>query len=253
MSVRDADDHVTELLGCYALGLTSASEDHTIERHLLTCATCCDEHEYLAPAAWNLAKYADARVAQPQLRQLGPVLDLTTTRLAGKPVRSGVAEARSRPKIIVSHRKPGPTARKFALAAAVLVVAAGLGLGAWLRGLESTPQSTFTDLVATAVNDSTGVGAVVVVTPHPVRVEMKITVRGLEVDAAYRLLLITRSGRSVVVTEWRAEHPTQVIRGTAPVPLEDVGLLAIGTADGSVLLAVPFGPGTLVQTPRSEP
>src|SRR3954453_5521279 len=103
MSMRDVADHPTELLGCYAAGLASEPENDMVERHLLTCAKCSDEYDYVAKAAIDLTMYGNGRV------------------------------------YVNSHRQSRLTARSMALAAALLLVALGAGIGVWLGA--ASPES----------------------------------------------------------------------------------------------------------------
>jgi anti-sigma factor RsiW len=224
-------NHLTELLGCYALGLTSATESDAVERHLLTCARCHDDLEDIASVGLYLASQVDAHMPE-LIREL----------------KVPAGSQRRRPS---TADQPRRRTLAVGLAAAAMLVVAGLGVGMWLRpSAPSSPPST--DLVASAADPATGVSAVLAITPRPDKVAIQITVNGLQVGTPYQLLLITRSGQPVVISDWRAADPTQIIRGEVPMPVVDVGYFAISRPDGTVLLAVPFGPKMLV-TSRAEP
>ncbi len=235
MSGREAHNHPTELLGGYAAGLTGAVEDDLVERHLLGCAQCLREQQHLASAAWSLIRCVDLPDPPPSPRP------------AGRMVRSR-RRPRARPDAAPTGWARRPI-RALAFAAAALVVVAGLGVGALLRPATAPSPPALTQLVASASDDSTGVSAVLVLTRRQDDVGVQVTVRGLQIGASYQLLLLARTGQAVVIAQWQATDATQVIRGTVPVPIEDVGVFAIGRPDGTILLAVPFGPTQLRASP----
>jgi predicted anti-sigma-YlaC factor YlaD len=239
MMTNRVDEHVTELIGCYVLGVASAEDEFRVERHLLTCSICQNEAAYVGDVALHLAHHAN------ELAWVGPAS------VASRPTSVG---ARSTTPSRSRRRRKGwrwgedrRTLGKVALLAATFVAVAGIGLGAWLR-LPGPVDARTTNVVMTATDQSDGLSAVLVVTPGADDVALRITVRGLHVGQTYQLVVIPNPGQRVVVSQWQATGTTQEIQGTVPVPETEVGLLAIARPNGTVLLSVPFGPSQLVPT-----
>ena len=238
MMTNRVDEHVTELIGCYVLGVASAEDEFRVERHLLTCSACQDEAAYVGDVALHLAHHAS------ELARVGPAS------VASGPTSVGARSTTpSRSPLRRKGWRRGENRRlgKVALLAATFVAVAGVGLGAWLR-VPGPVDARTTNVVMTATDQSDGLSAVLAVTPGAGDVALRITVRGLHVGQTYQLVIIPNPGQVVVVSQWRATGTTQEIQGTVPVPETDVGLLAIARPNGSVLLSVPFGPSQLVPT-----
>ena len=121
MSMRDVADHPTELLGLLRRrGLASDPRTTWSSGTCSPCAKCSDEYDYVAKAAIDLTMYGNGRV------------------------------------YVNSHRQSRLTARSMALAAALLLVALGAGIGVWLGAASPDSKLSRPVLVASGIDDSTG-------------------------------------------------------------------------------------------------
>lgn len=225
--IRERGEHVESLLGAYAIDAVDEDERRTVAEHLRGCQLCRDDLAYIidVPVYLSILTPADVEDLRPA----------PSRQLAG----SGAAV------IPIGHaRRRVAFDRTWALAAAaaVLVVAAGLGGWLLLPGLGAAPAQDQT-VVAQASGGNLGINVSVSLTPHAGGLGVQASMRGLDAGARYHLVVVTGRGQTLTVSDVVGQAGEQLVRGDVPVSLADVSFFALVRDGAGVVLTVPFSAG----------
>ncbi|PRY29560.1 hypothetical protein CLV70_106281 [Pseudosporangium ferrugineum] len=102
---------------------------------------------------------------------------------------------------------------------AVVLVVAGLAIGALLRSPDGSSTSV-TTVAATAANDGTGASLSISATQREGGgVTIHATVNGLKAAKAYRLYAVTTDGQEFSLQNWTSDGKVQELSGGADVSL----------------------------------
>ncbi|MFG2051447.1 zf-HC2 domain-containing protein [Micromonospora sp. NPDC048935] len=260
-------------LGVYLAGGLAEEQRDAVESHLATCAPCSAEADALGEAVAMLALLSDLdrrelvaefgvppipvvagrepvdeRDPAPDPPPVPPAVrsaPVDTARAAG-PTRGPVANrASTGPGRTTSTATTRQRRRRMRLAGAglavVVLIFAGLLVGQSMRTPTTSPDlavpnggNTVLTLVTNATDAPSGATLSVVVSQQAGAVNLRATLAGLRVGAAYRLFVTDVDGQSwelavVTGTEFRQE----VARG-CPVPLDRLDRFSVTAADGSL-------------------
>jgi anti-sigma factor RsiW len=243
------DEHVEHELGVFVLGLLPVEEEQAIADHLAGCARCQAETAELRQVRALLDRLDDSSIAQ--LRQLSrdtdpestpppdvappreanPARDRPAT-VSGPPGRPGSSGPPSRP----SRRRP--IRLRVVLAALVVTLVAGVGLGSWL----TSQAPVDIRLAGTQWDNQTGVSASVTVVPASGGSHVDATVRGLVAGEAYRLYAVGNRGDSEVVAEWVSTGSVEGVAGEITITTDRLTAVTLTRRDETVLLTVRLSP-----------
>ncbi|MFI5935030.1 anti-sigma factor family protein [Actinoplanes sp. NPDC051494] len=229
------DEHVgEELLALHFLGELEPAHSDVIHRHLNTCTACragADEVvETLAALAQLTGDKAVAgHSADRPLPAAAPAGRRRPARGAGGstgPGARGTASRRAR------------LARAGGLLALVLIIA-GLGLGALVRGPGHRADQALVTAAATATDRTSGASASVLLTESDDEVDIRATVNGLRPGTAYVLYAVTSDGQSRPVSHWTGTDTVQDVSGELRgVQLKDLSFFTVSPESGGVAVSV---------------
>jgi Putative zinc-finger len=259
------DEHVRLSLGLYVMGKLPESERTAVEDHLSECAQCRDVCVELVEMPSLLAMLTDRDIQSlDQLRTVpdGPPPDSDSAATTGNgsrlPTPGRLSSARTRPPRHAGRasepkvrgpaaarsarsQRTGRTGRQLGLVATVvaLVVAAGLGINAWVQGPE---QSINPELTASAVDQATGASLSVVVTPQGGGARVQATVYGLHPGQVYQLFGVAKNGQTHVVSRWAGSDGANTVTGNVSGPPKQLAFFTVALLDGTPVVTVRVSP-----------
>lgn len=218
-------------LGAYVLDQLPDSERQTVRAHLEGCATCRSDLEEIAPVGDLLGSVRGRHspelgadpAEQPDPQPLSPAL---------------IAQVRATPEgtPVVPHRPGG--SRRYALvaaAAAVVLVAGGVGFGAGsvLRG--SGPAPTGEPVAARVIDDQ--VQATARVVAHTWGLEVRLTATGFAPGRTFQVTVTDDSGRTVGAGEFVGTGTTEMrCNLNSSVLRDDASSFQVTDPDGRVVV-----------------
>ena len=123
---------------------------------------------------------------------------------------------------------------QFLLAAVVLALVVGIGVGAWLTSASPTAIT----LAGSETNISTGVAISVSVVSHGTTSHVDATVKGLHAGVQYALYVVNVHGQTQVVARWVASDLPYAYHGDDAVPAVDIAFFTVTGPDGEVVITV---------------
>lgn len=229
-------DELRMMLGGYALGHLTPTEEDRVRAHLDGCADCRAELAEIEPVADRLglvdaAAYAD----RPQ-----PAPDL------GDRISRAVvdeASARSRDDLSAARERRRRTVRWGAAAAAAVLVAALAG-GAVGRATAPTAAPVPTEPIAVEVEDEAVTVESAALVAHTWGVELRLVGEGFADGETFRAAFRTTGGDLVPAGEFRGvgDAPMNCFLQSS-VLREDVTEVVVTDSDGGLVLASPLADG----------
>jgi anti-sigma factor RsiW len=241
------DEHVRLWLGLYVLGALSTQEHTVVAEHLGRCAQCQAESDELAqvPAFLSLLSDEDVRIladefGTPDLPDLPDLVD---------PVPPPPAIPRSLEPVSFPRRlinltgaaRSGTGRGRLVLAALMVTLVAGIGIGVWLQSGSSGPPAA-TTLAASATDTVSGASLSVVVVGQGAGSQVQATVKSLRVGVQYQLIGVSVRGQTEVVAQWVGSDSSQNVEGKVEVPPQDLAFFTVTQLDGAVVVSVRFAP-----------
>lgn len=219
-----------ELLGWHALGRGEPAERALIQAHLAGCAECRAELADLDDLAARLRLADPARLGAPATPP--PTLGEDVVRR----VAAGRAQA-ARERAAGPRPRPGARSRLLAVAAAVALLAGGLGAG-WL--IKPDPSGPRTEAVAVQVQEP-DVTATAVLINHTWGVEIRMSAAGFEAGRTYRVWILSDTGARSSAGEFVGTGPAPMVCNLTSGLLraEAAGFEVVGT-DGAVAVTSRF-------------
>lgn len=206
-------------LGLHFLGELDPVTTNDVHQHLAACPPCRERADEVVDAVASLA-----------LLSLDD--DQRKRHVAPGPLRSATPGGRARPR---GRRRR--LLRLGGLLALVLVVA-GLGLGALLRG-PSTGDPAVVTAAASAVDGRSGAEMSVVATGGDKGVTVRATVSGLEAGTGYVLYAVTSDGQSRAVERWTGGTGVREIGGLLEgVVIDELEFLSVSRDPSGVVVTV---------------
>lgn len=258
------DRHGEHELGVFVLGLLPPAEEQAVAAHVAECARCRDEADQLREVRALLDRLDESSIAQ--LREVpvesapvpGPrpqaAAPPESDRAHHRPPRASGLSGPPRPPGSAGPPKPpgpsgpsGPPKRparwraprsRVVLAALVVTLAVGVGLGSWLANRAPVDIR----LAGTQSDSQTGVSVSVTVVPAPAGAHVDATVRGLVEGEAYRLYAVGDRGDSQVAAAWVAASPVEGVAGDITIPTNRLTAVTLTRSDDTVLLTVRLTP-----------
>jgi len=157
----------------------------------------------------------------------------------GAPPTGPTGPAATRPAQPDRDRRRGTDRRwwrsyRTVLAALVVTLAFGVGLGGWL----ATRDPVDIRLAGNQTNSQTGVSVWVTVVGTTNGARVDALIEGLTVGHSYRLYAVGDRGESEVAVAWTARDQAQGVGGEVGIPIERLTTVTLTQADGSVLITV---------------
>jgi anti-sigma factor RsiW len=216
--VTEADEHVQDLLGLYALNRLEGAELRRVEAHLPDCERCLDD----------LASIDGMPLL---LDRIGPQ-DVAALRAAVVPASGNVTT------LGAARRRRRPQTWKLAMVAAAVLIAI-VGVGLFLVSPARTHDDPAT-LVAVASDATTGVSASVSVSSHAGGATVEATFQGVPAGGRYRFLAVSATGATLVVGQFPGDKPVRQLRGEVSVSADQISFFSLVDDAGGVLVSVPF-------------
>lgn len=220
-------------LGVFALGIED-SDRAGFERHLATCTACQAELSELSGLAAMLATVDSADIANvDDQRAAHPSDDLLDRVLA-----TISSERRTRR----SDHRP----RRFALAAAAVLIVVGIATGAVvaIQGSHGAGQ-----IELAAGHSNLGVSATTAVRPEAWGTRIDMTLTGLPPKISCQLIARTDDGRTETAASWRVTYQDSLeVEGMTSLSSEDLAELEVVDDSGRQLITVPVR--TAGESPR---
>jgi predicted anti-sigma-YlaC factor YlaD len=228
------NEHQTELLGAYVLGVLDTDEEITVQRHLSTCEHCRGEVN-------------DLREMEAVLGEIPP-----EAFLEGPPDGADLLLQRTL-RDIRAERSQHTMIRRTAWAAAAAVVAVLVLVGGTLIGrntantITAQPAPTVSTVpgtrTASGTDTTTGASMAVTVKPAVGWVRLNVSVNGVAAGQQCKLLVFAKDGSSREAGSWLVSD-TAAQKGTtldsfALVPPADVASVRVVNFAGRTLVSVP--------------
>jgi Putative zinc-finger len=232
------DDHVEEeLLGLHFLGELDPAHSDVIHQHLQGCATCRAGADEVVEtlAALALLTGEDPPAADVAGHPLPAAVPAGPRRPGGG---GGGGPAGTGP----GRRRPASRRLRLAQAAgllALVLVVAGLGITALVRGPGEPGGRAIVTAAASATDRTSGAGASVLLTETEDGVGVRATVSGLPAGTAYVLYAVTSDGQTHPVSRWTSTAAVREVSGELDgVRLKSVSFFTVSPESGGVAVSV---------------
>ncbi len=220
------NEHQTELLGAYALGVLDGEEWASVQSHLAGCAYCRREVE-------------DLQEMEAALGEIPPEAFLD-----GPPPNGDLLLHRTLVQVRGERGRRDFRRRALWTAAAVVAVIAAVAGGA-LVGRTTVPGTTPPAAVAgartgSATDAGTGTAMTVALQPAAGWVRLHATVAGAPPGEQCRLYVVARDGSRREAGSWLVPATGETtLDGSALTPPADVTSVDVETFAGRILVSVP--------------
>jgi predicted anti-sigma-YlaC factor YlaD len=244
--IASGDEHVRLWLGLYVLGALSTQEHAVVAEHLDRCAQCQAESDELAqvPAFLSLLSDEDVRILADEFGT-PDLLDREDSFDALDPVPPPPSIPRSLSPVSFPRKLRNLTGAarsgRLVLAALMVTLVAGIGIGVWLQASSSGPPAA-TTLAASATDTVSGASLSVVVVGQNAGSQVQATVKSLRVGVQYQLIGVSVRGQTEVVAQWVGSDGSQNVEGKVEVPPQDLAFFTVTQLDGAVVVSVRFAP-----------
>ncbi|MEU8167238.1 zf-HC2 domain-containing protein [Micromonospora sp. NPDC049004] len=244
-----SDEHVgDDLLGLHHLGELDPAQSDVIHRHLAACAECRARADGVVETLAALALLADVGGEAPVSAD-----DRSTAHVVARPHPTGGDRSAVPPDTRPTGRserpgsrpgRPRTAARRLRLIRAsgllvLVLVLAGLGLGAIVRGPETDDATTVATVAAKASDTRSGASASVFLTEDEDGVTVRATVSGLRSGTRYVLYAVTSDGDSQPVGRWAGTSPVHEVTGELDgVRLKELSFFTVSPEAGGVVVSV---------------
>jgi anti-sigma factor RsiW len=254
------DDHFHRL-GLFVLGALPLDEHLAVEEHVAQCPRCqaeCDELSEV-PAFLSVLSEEDIRMLAeefaperdtPPVPKRHPVVDRSAGLVRPAPPSMPTRSSRpgdsppgrhARPRRSVRDRvaaslPPGGRGR-LVVAAIMVTLAVGIGIGTWLQTSGSGPFVPVT-FAAAATDGATGASVSIVVTGKGNGAHVEATVGGLRAGVQYQLFAVTVRGETEVATRWIGADGQSTVTADLDRPPQEWAFFTVAQMDGVVVVSV---------------
>lgn len=221
------DEHGTEQLGAYALGVLEGDDWAVVHAHLRGCDRCRRE-------------VAELRAIEAALGGIPPEIFIE-----GPPAGADLTLRATLRRVRAEHLKSDTRRRRrwilSAAAVAVLALGAGAAAGWVLAPPEPQPFSAAAPTARTGNVTDAGTGASMRVAVEPAAgwVRVRAAVDGVPAGEQCRLYVVARDGARREAGSWLVSGRPTTVEGSALVDPDEVAAVQVETFAGRVLVSVP--------------
>lgn len=236
--------HVRLQLGAFVLHALAADEERSVAAHLAACPSCLAEAADLAEVRRVLDRLNGHSVARLLEAAVEPPAAAPAEPGAARPWAGDSHQDRHHTiRARAGHPRTSPPARPGAarrqwrrpsrsfLAAVLVALAVGVGIGAWLGA-----RAPVDIRLAGAQTDSrSGVSVRVTVVGTPDGARVDAVADGLTVGDPYRLFVIGDRGESQVAAAWTAQDELHGVGGDVTIPIDRITAVTLFRSDAALV------------------